>query len=73
MPKKPKPAEPKPMGRPRVGDAPITLMFPAKDLERAEAWGKRQKPPIGRTTAIRRLVRLALDAGLKWTGRSEGQ
>jgi hypothetical protein len=41
------------------------MMFPAKDLERAEAWGKRQKPPIGRTTAIRRLLALALDAGLK--------
>ena len=68
MPRKaapPTPAEPRPPGRPRVGDTPVTMMFPAKDLERAEAWGKRQKPPIGRTTAIRRLLALALDAGLK--------
>jgi hypothetical protein len=65
-PKKPKEPERKPvMGRPRVGDKAITMMFGAKDLERAEAWGKRQKPPVSKTEAIRRLLTLALDAGLK--------
>jgi hypothetical protein len=65
MAKKAAPKQPKRMGRPPVASTPITMMFLDADLERAEAWGKRQKPPISRTAAIRRLLTLALDAGLK--------
>jgi hypothetical protein len=65
MPKKTAPKQPKRMGRPPVASTAVTMMFLDADLERAEAWGKRQKPPISRTAAIRRLLTLALDARLK--------
>jgi hypothetical protein len=64
-PKKPKAAAAKPiMGRPRVGDVAITMMFTAEDIERAEQWGKQQQPSLNRTAAIRLIFRRGL-RGLK--------
>jgi hypothetical protein len=51
----------KPMGRPPVDSAPVTLRLIRNDLDAVDHWREAQPDQPNRPEAIRRLVRKALD------------
>lgn len=49
-----------PRGRPRVDATPVNTRFPPDELQELDAWIAKQKEPVTRPEAVRRLVALAM-------------
>jgi len=48
------------IGRPAVNSTPVLVRFPPAEMDPVDAWILKQRDPISRPEAIRRLVELAL-------------
>ena len=50
------------IGRPAVNAVPVLVRIPPAEIEPIDAWASKQKGPISRPEAIRRLVEIGLKA-----------
>jgi hypothetical protein len=51
-----------PRGRPRIDAVPVNTRFPPDELDELDAWIAKQKEPLTRPEAVRRLVEIGLKA-----------
>jgi hypothetical protein len=49
-------------GRPRVDAVPVNTRFPPEELDKLDGWIAKQKEPLTRPQAVRRLVEIGLKA-----------